>query len=118
MERKGCIYREPHNHGRRSGGSQDGNRSSLRRVRGAGAQLVYGYRWVAEISIHGKLHRHRSYDYSNVVSWLEEMREKYRSLPYYSTEEKRQQAVEAGKQLANKYGWNKTSQASTSPQRP
>ena len=36
MQRKGTIYTEIHNHGRRSGGSQDGNRSSMRLVKGAG----------------------------------------------------------------------------------
>lgn len=49
MKRRGCIYKELHNHGRRSGGSQDGNRSSMKLVKGAGMKRCYGYRWVAEI---------------------------------------------------------------------
>lgn len=47
--RTGCIYMEMHNHGRRSAGSQDGNRSSCCFVKGVGMQRRYGYRWVAEI---------------------------------------------------------------------
>ena len=77
MQRKGTIYTEIHNHGRRSGGSQDGNRSSMRRVRGVGVQRCYGYRWVAEISYHGKRYRCRSYDYSRVRAWLDQMSDRF-----------------------------------------
>lgn len=38
MKRRGCIYKELHNHGRRSNGSQDGNRSSMRMVKAWGCQ--------------------------------------------------------------------------------
>lgn len=77
MQRKGTIYTEIHNHGRRSGGSQDGNRSSMRRVRGVGMQRCYGYRWVAEITYHGKRYRCRSYDYSRVRAWLDQMCDRF-----------------------------------------
>lgn len=75
------IYTEPHNHGRRSGGSQDGNRSSLRRVRGARAQAVYGYRWVAEMVVEGKRYRCRSVYYDKVWAWLEHMRDRFSDEP-------------------------------------
>jgi hypothetical protein len=113
MVRQGTIYKEPHNHGRKSGGSQDGNRSSLRRVRGAGAQRVYGYRWVGEIYVHGKRYRCRSYDYNQVVAWLNDMREKFRNIPFY-TEEGLKTAIKNGKEQI----WKLHSQASTSPQKP
>lgn len=77
MVRHGTIYTEIHNHGRRSGGSQDGNRSSMRRVRGVGMQRCYGYRWVAEITYHGKRYRCRSYDYSRVRAWLDQMCDRF-----------------------------------------
>lgn len=77
MVRTGTIYTEVHNHGRRSGGSQDGNRSSMRRVRGVGMQRCYGYRWVAEIMYHGKRYRCRSYDYSRVRAWLDQMCDRF-----------------------------------------
>ena len=69
----GTIYSELHNHGRKSNGSQDGNRSSMRRVRGVGMQRCYGYRWVAEITIHRKRYRCRSYSYNRVREWLDGM---------------------------------------------
>ena len=74
---KGCIYKEMHNHGRKSSGSQDGNRSSMRLVKGVGMQKQYGYRWVAEIRVHNQRLRCRSYSYDKVCDWLEEMRAKY-----------------------------------------
>lgn len=77
MKRKGTIYTELHNHGRRSGGSQDGNRSSMRHVRGVGMQRCYGYRWVAEIHYHGKRYRQRSYDYNLVRTWLDQMIDRF-----------------------------------------
>ena len=77
MIRKGTIYSEIHNHGRRSSGSQDGNRSSMRHVRGVGMQRCYGYRWVAEIQYHGKRYRCRSYSYSTVRSWLNQMCDRF-----------------------------------------
>lgn len=116
MVRQGTIYKEAHNHGRRSGGSQDGNRSSLRRVRGAGAQKVYGYRWVGEIYVHGKRYRCRSYDYSRVEAWLYDMREKFSAIPYY-TEEGLQAKIINGKKHACNLK-NSRSLANTSPQRP
>lgn len=76
-KRTGHIYTEPHNKGRARGGSSDGNRSSLRRVRGVGAQRVYGYRWVAEITVNKKRYRCRSYHYDRVRHWLDDMLEKY-----------------------------------------
>lgn len=86
MKRRGTIYSELHNHGRRSGGSQDGNRSSLRLVKGVGAQRCYGYRWVAEICVHGKRYRCRSYDYNQVVAWLDDMSEKFSGIPFHTEE--------------------------------
>jgi hypothetical protein len=74
MKRRGCIYTELHNHGRkRRGGSSDGNRSSARLVRGVGMKRSYGYRWVAEIMYHGKRYRCRSYSYNVVRDWLDGM---------------------------------------------
>lgn len=73
MKRKGCIYKELHNHGRKSNGSQDGNRSSMRFVRGSGASRSYGYRWVAEITVRKKRYRCRSYSFNVVRSWLDGM---------------------------------------------
>ena len=78
MKRHGTIYTEQHNHGRRSGGSQDGNRSSMRLVKGAGMQRCYGYRWVAEFSYHRKRYRIRSYDYSKVRQWLDQMIDRFK----------------------------------------
>lgn len=73
MKRRGCIYKELHNHGRRSNGSQDGNRSSMRLVKGAGVQRCYGYRWVAEIMYERQRFRYRSYSYQVVRDWLNGM---------------------------------------------
>lgn len=69
----GCIYKEIHNHGRRSSGSQDGNACSYRRVKGVGMSRVSGYRWVAEIVIDRKRYRKRSYHYDVVRDWLNGM---------------------------------------------
>lgn len=77
MIRKGTIYTEAHNHGRRRGGSSDGNRSSMQRVRGVGMQRRYGYRWVAEIHYHNKRYRCRSYDFSRVRAWLDDMTDRF-----------------------------------------
>lgn len=70
---RGTIYTEIHNHGRRSNGSQDGNRSSVSFVRGVGMQRHYGYRWVAEVTIHKKRYRCRSYSYDRVYDWLQKI---------------------------------------------
>ena len=75
--RSGCIYKELHNHGRRSNGSSDGNNCSLRRVKGVGMVKVSGYRWVGEMTVNRKRYRCRSYDRSKVEAWLNDMREKY-----------------------------------------
>lgn len=72
-QRKGCIYMELHNHGRKSNGSQDGNRSSMRLVKGVGMSRSYGYRWVAEITYKRKRYRCRSYSFNVVRSWLDGM---------------------------------------------
>ena len=77
MVRKGCIYLEYHNKGRKHGGSADGNRSSMRFVRGVGMQRAYGYRWVGEIMYKRKRYRIRSYDYNNVRTWLTAMSERF-----------------------------------------
>lgn len=74
MIRKGAIYKELHNHGRRSSGSQDGNRSSLRFVKGVGASRCWGYRWVAEINYKNKRYRCRSYCFGRVFGWLQGMK--------------------------------------------
>ena len=76
-ERHGSIYTEIHNHGRRSNGSSDGNRRSVRFVKGVGMQRCPGYRWVAEISYHNKRYRCRSYHYDVVWSWLMQMRDRF-----------------------------------------
>lgn len=86
MVRQGTIYKEIHNHGRSTAGNQDGNRSSMRRVRGVGVQRCYGYRWVGEIYVHGKRYRCRSYDIGRVEAWLYDMREKFSNTPYFSEE--------------------------------
>ena len=69
----GTIYTEMHNHGRRTNGSQDGNRSSVQFTKGAGMTRRYGYRWVAEIQYHRKRYRCRSYSFTKVRAWLDEM---------------------------------------------
>lgn len=69
----GTIYTELHNHGRRSNGSSDGNRTSVRFVKGVGMTRSYGYRWVAEIHYKKKRYRCRSYSFTKVRSWLDEM---------------------------------------------
>lgn len=71
--RRGCIYKELHNHGRRSNGSSDGNRSSCRFVKGVGMKKSYGYRWVAEVMYKKKRYRCRSYSYRVVRDWLDGM---------------------------------------------
>lgn len=73
MERKGTIYTEYHNKGRRYGGGVGG--SVLRK--GVGLVRGHQYRWVAEISYHNKRYRCRSYSYDRVYSWLMDMREKF-----------------------------------------
>lgn len=50
MIRKGCIYQEYHNHGRRRNGGVGG--SVLRK--GVGLVRAKQYRYVAEISYYGK----------------------------------------------------------------
>ena len=57
-ERHGNIYSEMTNKGR----------SSVRYVRGA--KPIYCFRWVAEISIHGKRYRFRTTSYRNAEAWL------------------------------------------------
>lgn len=71
--RTGCIYKELHNHGRRSNGSNDGNRSSCCFAKGVGMQRRYGYRWVASITYNKKRYRCRSYNYKVVRDWLDGM---------------------------------------------
>lgn len=73
MERKGTIYTECHNKGRRRKGGVGG--CVLRK--GVGLVRSHQYRWVAEISYHGKRYRCRSYHYDRVYSWLMGMREKF-----------------------------------------
>ena len=77
MKRTGTIYKEVHNHGQKSRGSQDGNRCSKRRIRGVGMQSKYGYRWVAEITYHKKRYRCRSYSFDRVRRWLDDMVERF-----------------------------------------
>ena len=79
--RRGTIYMERHSRGRRSNGSQDGNRSSLRLVRGAKAQASYCYRYVGEIQVDRKRYRCRSYNYDKVWRWLELMRDRFGEYP-------------------------------------
>ena len=69
----GTIYSELHNRGRRSSGSADGNRSSVRMVRGVGMVHAYGYRWVAEITYRRHRYRCRSHSFSRVREWLDGM---------------------------------------------
>lgn len=75
--RSGCIYKELHNHGRRSSGSSDGNACSYHRVKGVGMVRVSGYRWVGEMTVNRKRYRCRSADRSRVEAWLSDMREKF-----------------------------------------
>lgn len=63
--RRGCIYSEMTNKGRRS----------MRFVRGA--KPVYCFRWVGEIVVYGKRYRFRSTNYANVMFWLDCMVSKY-----------------------------------------
>ena len=75
--RSGCIYKELHNHGRRSSGRSDGNACSYHRVKGVGMVRVSGYRWVGEMTVNRKRYRCRSTDRSRVEAWLSDMREKF-----------------------------------------
>ncbi len=75
--RTGCIYKEPHNHGRRSSGSSDGNACSYHRVKGVGMVRISGYRWIGEMTVNRKRYRCRSHDRSRVEAWIADMREKY-----------------------------------------
>jgi len=77
MERKGCIYTEIHNHGRKHNSCESGNRSSAKFVRGVGMMRMPGYRWVAEISYYGHRYRCRSYHYDVVRSWLDNMIDRF-----------------------------------------
>lgn len=74
MERKGCIYTEYHNKGKRNRSGTATGGAVLRR----GVGLVRGQcmRYVGEISFHGKRYRCRSYHLSRVEGWLRDMREK------------------------------------------
>lgn len=60
-ERTGCLYSEMTNKGR----------CSTKYVRGA--KPIYCFRYVAEISIHGKRHRFRSTNWGNCRAWLDDM---------------------------------------------
>lgn len=75
-QRTGCIYTEYHNRGKNRGGSCE-NRSGWHRVRGAGMERNYMYRYVAEISYYGKRYRCRSARYERVRAWLDDMRERF-----------------------------------------
>ena len=79
--RTGTIYLERHSRGRRSSGSQDGNRGSLRLARGTKAQAAYGYRYVGEMVIDGKRYRCRSGIYDRVWRWIEHMRDRFGDVP-------------------------------------
>lgn len=61
MTRTGCIYSEFTNKGR----------SSVRYKKGC--KPIYCFRWVAEITIHGKRYRFRSPNRHNVEMWLKDM---------------------------------------------
>ena len=65
MKRKGCIYSEFTNKGRRS----------MRLARGC--KPVFCFRWVGEITVHGKRHRFRLTNYDNVRFWLDCMVRRY-----------------------------------------
>lgn len=69
MDRHGCLYSEMTNKGR----------CSTKYTRGA--KPLYCFRWVGEITVHGKRFRFRSTNRSNVVAWLEDMRRKYAGIP-------------------------------------
>lgn len=73
MERKGTIYTEYHNNGRRRNGGVGG--CVLRK--GVGLVRSHQYRRVAEISYHGKQYHCRRYHYERVRNWLMSMREKF-----------------------------------------
>lgn len=61
IKRTGCLYSEMTNKGR----------CSTKYVRGA--KPIYCFRYVAEISIHGKRHRFRSTNWGNYRAWLDDM---------------------------------------------
>lgn len=71
---KGTIYTEYHNKGHKNRGSGVGG---ARFIRGVGYRRGSQYRWVAEITYHGKRYRCRSYYYERVYAWLEAMRQKF-----------------------------------------
>lgn len=73
-KRTGCIYKEPHNHGKSNNGGQ---RNSVRFIKGVGMQRIYGYRWVAEIKVDGVRYRKRSADLRVVQDWLSKMVDLY-----------------------------------------
>ena len=61
IKRTGCLYSEMTNKGR----------CSTKYVRGA--KPIYCFRYVAEISIHGKRHRFRSTNWGNCRARLDDM---------------------------------------------
>lgn len=67
--RTGFIYSEMTNKGR----------CSSRLVRGA--KPIYCFRWVGEITVNGKRYRKRSTSRNNVEFWLENMRNRFASVP-------------------------------------
>lgn len=72
MNRTGCIYSEMTNKGR----------CSTRYVRGAAP--IFTFRWVGEITVHGKRYRVRSTSLRNIEAWIEDMRRKYEGLPCHN----------------------------------
>lgn len=60
-KRTGTLYSEMTNKGR----------CSTKLVRGS--KPIYCFRWVAEITIHGKWYRFRSTNYDNCRAWLNDM---------------------------------------------
>lgn len=76
-QRTGSLYSEFTNKGR----------SSARYVRGC--KPVYCFRWVAEITIHGKRHRFRSTSYYNCRAWLNDMIEKAGPIETFCERQKR-----------------------------
>ena len=76
MKRKGCIYSEVRNNlGKGHNMSNGSGGGTLRR--GVGFVPSTYYRWVAEISYHGRRYRLRSTNFANVQSWLQAMSERF-----------------------------------------
>lgn len=70
-KRTGCIYVEiQRNTGKSNNG---GGLHQPRYIRGVGRRYHWRFRYVGEISYHGKRYRFRSTNYRNVDAWIKRM---------------------------------------------